>query len=263
MAMVEDAPVSASKFDDRIKRWQAGLDFTKSMLLVLLVLAFLVYPSALWFVLERAGLRVTEFEIFGAKLTRTQEAAVDLDAALKQAVFDNQSLQEKLASTQTSLAEASKCLSDVDSLRNCSRNPELVKQLKLDEATVTQTRQLATNSAAAANLTLRNNESVLQESLAKVATRRSSWGIVFGGDVSQREAEAEIAKAKDAPNLAIYRKQRSFRSVAVFDNRNDAEDWLPRLKRINAGAYIVVLDRWCPNPTRQRADRYTLVECQG
>lgn len=263
MPMVDDAPVPASTFEDRIKRWQAGLDFTKSMLLVVLVLAFLVYPSALWFVLERAGLRVTEFEFFGAKLTKTQEAAVDLEAALKQAVLDNQSLQEKLASTQTSLAEASKCLSDVDSLRNCSRNPELVKQLKVDEAAVAQTRQLATSYAAAANVTLRNNESVLQESLAKVAARRSAWGIIFAGDVSPREAEAEIAKAKDAPNLAIYHRQRSYRSVAVFDSRSDALDWLPRLQRINPGAYIVVLDRWCSNPQRQRAERYTLVECGG
>jgi hypothetical protein len=164
---------------------------------------------------------------------------------------------------QSSLAEASKCLSDVDSLKNCTRNPELIKQLKVDEAAVAQSRQLATGYAAAANVTLRNNASVLQESLAKIAPRPSAWGIIFGGDVSRRAAEDEIAKAKGAPNLAIYLKERSYRSVAVFDNRSDAEDWLPRLKKINAGAYIVVLDRWCRSPERQRSDRSTLVECQS
>ena len=53
MPMVEDAP--APTFEDRIKRWQASLDFTKSILLFLLVLAFVVYPRALWFVFERAA----------------------------------------------------------------------------------------------------------------------------------------------------------------------------------------------------------------
>jgi hypothetical protein len=261
MPMVEDAP-TAPTFEDRVKRWQAGLDFTKSILLFLLVLAFVLYPRALWFVFERAGLNVTEFEFFGAKLTRTQEAAVDLDAALKQAVLDNQSLQGQLASTQSSLAEASKCLADVDSLRNCVRNPELVKQLKVDEAAVAQSRQAATNYAAAANVALRNNATVIQESLAKVAERPTSWGIVFGGDVSRRDAEDELAKAKDVPSLAIYLKQRSYRSVAVFDSRSAAEEWLPRLKRINQGAYVVVLDRWCQKPQdRDRNNRYALIEC--
>ena len=260
MPMVEDAP--APTFEDRIKRWQASLDFTKSILLFLLVLAFVVYPKALWFVFERAGLNVTEFEIFGAKLTRTQEAAVDLETALKQAVLDNQSLQEKLASTQSSLSEASRCLSDVESLRNCTRNPELIKQLKVDEAAVAQSRQMATSSAAAATATLRSNAAVLQESLAKVSSRPSSWGIIFGGDVSRRAAEAEVAKARDAPTLAIYLKERSYRSVAVFDTRSAAEDWLPRLKKINPGAYVVVLGRWCQNPEqRDRNERYTLIEC--
>jgi hypothetical protein len=80
MPTVEDAPPPA--FEDRIKRWQAGLDFTKSILIVAVVLAFIVYPNALWFVFERAGLSLNEVEFFGAKLTKTQEAAVDLEAAL-------------------------------------------------------------------------------------------------------------------------------------------------------------------------------------
>jgi hypothetical protein len=260
--MAQDTPPSA--FDDRMKRWQVGLDFTKSILIVALVLAFVVYPNALWFVFERAGLSLNEVEFFGAKLTRTQQAAVDLETALKQAVLDNQSLQEKLASTQSSLAEASKCLTDVASLASCTKNPELIKQLKLDEATVSQSRQLATSAAAAANGTLRNNAAVVQESLARVASRPRAWGIIFGGDVSVKDAENEIAKAKDAPDLAIYLKQRSYRSVAVFDSRGDADDWLPRFKKINAGAYIVVLDRWCQQPEeRERKPRYALIECQG
>jgi hypothetical protein len=150
----------------------------------------------------------------------------------------------------------------VDSLRNCTRNPELVKQLKTDEAAVAQSRQLATSSAAAANVTLRNNAAVLQESLTRVASRPSSWGIIFGGDVSRRDAQDEIARAKGAPDLAIYRKQGSYRSVAVFDTRAAADDWLPRLKTINPGAYVVGLDRWCQNPEeRDRNEQYTFIEC--
>jgi hypothetical protein len=260
MAMVDDVPVAT--FEDRLKRWQAGLDFTKSMLIVALVLAFVVYPNALWYVFERAGLSLNEVEFFGAKLTKTQQAAVDLEAALNQALLDNQSLQQKLASTESSLAEASRCLSDVDNLRNCTRNPELVKQLKMDEAAVAQSRQLATNSAAAANATLRNNAAILQESSAQVVSRPSFWGIIFGGDVSRRDAQDEIARAKGAPDLAIYRKQGSYRSVAVFDSRSAADDWLPRLKKINPGAYVVVLDRWCQNPEeRDRNEQYTFIEC--
>jgi hypothetical protein len=268
MASVEDAPVST--FEDRIKRWQAGLDFTKSILIFLLVLffvlSFFLYPKALWSTLERAGLRVTSLELFGATLTKTQEAAVDLDAALKEALFNNQMLQKELESTQASLAKATDCLSDVDTLRNCTRNTELVERLKLDQAAVAQSRQLATSSAAAASGALRSNAAVLQDSYASVAAAgagQAGWGIVFGGDVSVREAEAEIAKAKDVEDLAIYHRQRSYRSVAVFDTRAEAERWLPRLRGINSGAYVVVLDRWCQSPQRERRDRYTLVECGG
>ena len=50
--------------------------------------------------------------------------------------------------------------------------------------------------------------------------------------------------------------------MAVFDSRSAAEDWLPRLKKINQGAYVVVLDRWCQNPEeRDRNNRYALIEC--
>jgi hypothetical protein len=86
MPMVEEVP--APTFEDRIKRWQAGLDFTKSMLIVALVLAFVIYPNALWYVFERAGLSLNEVEFFGAKLTKTQQAAVELEAALQQALLD-------------------------------------------------------------------------------------------------------------------------------------------------------------------------------
>jgi hypothetical protein len=213
-------------------------------------------------VFERAGLSLNEVEFFGAKLTKTQQAAVELEAALQQALLDNQSLQAKLESTESSLAEASRCLSDVDNLRNCTRNPELVKQLKTDEAAVAQSRQLAASSAAAASVTLRSNAAILQESRARVAPGPSSWGIVFGGDASRRAAQDEIAKAKGAADLAIYRKQGSYRSVAVFDSRAAADDWLPRLKKINPGAYVVVLDRWCQNPEeRDRNEQYTFIEC--
>ena len=106
-------------------------------------------------------------------------------------------------STGSSLAAAISCLADVDSLRNCTQNPELIKQLKLDEAAVAQSRQLATSSAAAANAALQNNAVVLEESLTKVAAGPVSWGVIFGGDVSRRAAENEIARVKDAPNLAI------------------------------------------------------------
>ena len=260
--MAEDAPPSV--FENRLRGWQASLDFTKTVLIVGLVLTFVLYPRALWLMLDRAGFSLNEVEFFGAKLTKTSQAAVDLDAALKQALLDNQSLQARLASTEASLSEVGKCLSDLESLKGCAKNPDLVKRLKLDEAAVSLTRQLATSSAAAANATLRSNAAVLQESYARVASRPTSWGIIFGGDVSRRNAEDEIAKAKDAPNLAIYLKQRSHRSVAVFESREAANEWLPRLKQINAEAYVVALDRWCQDPQeRDRTPRYVLIECQG
>jgi hypothetical protein len=260
--MAEDAPPSV--FENRLRGWQASLDFTKSVLIVGLVLTFVLYPRALWVMLDRAGFSLNEVEFFGAKLTKTSQTAVDLDAALKQALLDNQSLQAKLVSTEASLNEASKCLTDLESLKSCAKNPALIKQLKLDEAVLSQSRQFATSSAAAANATLRTNAAVLQESYARVSSRPTSWGIIFGGDASRRDAEDEIAKAKDAPNLAIYVKQRSHRSVAVFDSREAADEWLPRLKKINAGAYVVALNRWCQDPReRDRTPRYVLIECQG
>lgn len=77
-----------------------------------------------------------------------------------------------------------------------------------------------------------------------------TWAIVFGGDKSLSEAQFEINRAKKIGfNGTIFLRSGSYRSVMIFETRREAENTLEKFKELRQTAYIVNMEKWCPNIT--------------
>ena len=249
-----------------IKAWQERLDFVKSAILAGMLILFLVYPDAFWYVLQRAGLNLKELSVFGATLEKTSsEANVDLKNALNESKLANESLTKDLSSAKDALAQVNDCFSTADKLGACAKDKNLLasfEQMHKDAAQAEQASKRLTTSIAS---TLTVNAHVIEKAELTIAPQSSSWGIIFGGDSTQKAAEDEIKKARqlNVPSLAIYAKQGAYRSVALYGSLDAANLAISSLKTINPGAYVVELTRWCRNPQKQdNALGYTYAVCQ-
>jgi len=88
-----------------------------------------------------------------------------------------------------------------------------------------------------------------------------TFGVVFGGDRTLKEAKKEIsitAKRAGIDNAQIFLRSGSYRSVAVFTSRSEAEDALGKLKALRSSSYLVDMAKWCPNTSKSN----TFFECK-
>jgi hypothetical protein len=258
------AAKTASDGEGTLKAWQARLDFTKSLSIVVLVLAFVVYPNALWFVVERAGLSLDEVQFFGAKLKRASTAIAALDAGLKEARLANTVLTQQLSAANDALTKVDTCFSSPDALQQCAKDKRLVDQLQAQAVVANEASTIASNAVASTDSTLRANTAVINESVARVTSNATRWGVVFGGASSLEAAERLIGRAGQPPagGLAIFVKRTSFRPVVIFDDRGAATEWLSSAEKITPGAYVVAMDQWCvEQKERQRTPAYAVFDC--
>lgn len=81
----------------------------------------------------------------------------------------------------------------------------------------------------------------------------ATWAVVFGSDTTRDSAQYEVTQVQKRYQIAsqIYLRSGSYRSVAVAQNRNQAEDLLGQLKSYRGTSYIVDMSRWCPNTQQQ------------
>jgi hypothetical protein len=94
------------------------------------------------------------------------------------------------------------------------------------------------------------------------------WAVVFGGDTTRQAAEDEINKAikLQVPGLAIYHRENSYRSAAVFDSKEKATSMLAILKKLRPSAYVppVSVDSWCKNAQeKDNSKGYVFYECSS
>jgi len=80
-----------------------------------------------------------------------------------------------------------------------------------------------------------------------------TWAVVFGADKNLKEAQYEITQAgrKGYPTGQIFMRAGSFRSVIVVSSRAEVEELHGRLKSYRETAYIVNMEKWCPNTVSQ------------
>jgi hypothetical protein len=89
----------------------------------------------------------------------------------------------------------------------------------------------------------------------------STLALVFGADISLSAAQHEIARAKAAGigNATVFRRNGSFRSVVVVEERGAAQKTLEILRKLNSGSYLVDMSSWCP----VRVERQGYLECNA
>ncbi len=87
------------------------------------------------------------------------------------------------------------------------------------------------------------------------------WGVVFGGDETEKGALQEIktiAKNHRIKDTRIYLRRGSYRSVAEADSESQAQELLKIAKEHRGDSYTVKMSNWCPKAI-VRSD--ILVEC--
>lgn len=74
------------------------------------------------------------------------------------------------------------------------------------------------------------------------------WIVIFGADTTFDAAQHEVKRA-EVRNYSpmIVKRNGSFRSIAVFDDKADADKALAVVKQFRPDAYIVRKRTWCPN----------------
>lgn len=217
-----------------LTRWKEIVSVTRDTLLLLLAFLLLVFPTKLNSLMMRAGFE--EGSIVGFKW---KSKLADSDQALKEAqatITDLSAQNEKLSKA---LAEAKKEVTDTTQRRAIDTLQAENGQFKKVIAEVeSSTRSVIASSAAmveAANLS--GEEGV-------------RWAVVFGGDATLDAAKAEVgerAKLLGITNASIYLRDGRFRSVAEAHSREEAKGLLGKGRVRRRDAYIVNLERWCPD----------------
>lgn len=101
----------------------------------------------------------------------------------------------------------------------------------------------------------------MRESLTQV-TANTQWSAVIGGDGTIEAAQSRVQKAKELnyPEVIIYKKKNSYRTVIKFPSKQEADSKIGEIQaKLNKGAYVVNLDRWCLNPV----DKNGFYDCQN
>ena len=236
---------SAGGRDLQLNMWKDAVALLRDLLLLVIGVLLVIWPAQFNSVLVRAGFE--EGSVVGfkwrAKLEESDQALKDATAAITDLKQQNEKLTKALADAQAGIVDpAAK-----------ARLAELQQESqKLKEST--------DRVGAAARATIASNAPLVER--AQQAMGDTHWAVVYGGDTKLEDAKYEvttIAKKLELPNASIYLRQGSYRSVAPAGSREEAEQVLSRAKTRRKDAYIVNLNKWCPNASR-KGDYF---ECTG
>jgi hypothetical protein len=101
-------------------------------------------------------------------------------------------------------------------------------------------------SIASAKTALLAQDQAIQDA-SGVTEGGGSYGIVVSADKSEEQTEYEVKalRKRDLTNIGIYNRQNFLRTVARFENKENADQQLPRLQQYRKSAYVINLDKWC------------------
>lgn len=206
----------------------------RDLLLFIIALLLLFFPGVFNNILIRAGFE--EGEIVGLKWKKSY---AQNDQALKEARVVINDLRDQLTITNKSL----------DSLKAQMTDPKLLSTVENLQARNNEIGSTSGKRLASVSKVIEMSAPLVENAQRSVAPE-SDWGVVYAGDANLQGAAYEvttIAKKFNLPGAAIYFRQGSYRSVAVTDSRQEAEEILTRAKKRRGDAYIVSMSGWCPN----------------
>ena len=249
---------------DTVELWRSIFDLLKNLALVFIVVSLFVFPQ----IVHRAltGIGVAEFDLWGFKgKTALAKVAVDLQ--------ESQVVQSELAQKLKASDEQLKILvAENDELRRRqpSRGPEGRlspyggSPSSADEgvrAILTQNGEALRRAAdfqAQADKALSQNSAAIFSAKELTARGDSRWIVIFGSDVTEEAALAEVkrATAQGFDNAYICLKRGRYRSVVEFSSLDAANAALPQIRSLSdtaRDAYVVNLGVWCPRLEKRDA----------
>ncbi len=143
-------------------------------------------------------------------------------------------------------------------------------KLRMDASEQEQASQLV---AAGNALIEENQKGIIEANIATLSAQKviiansqliptnSQWIILVGSDTTLESAEHEVTQAtkKGLANVKLFKKRGVFRTALVYPNRQEAADALADAKAgTRSDAYMVSLEKWCPNQSDATSD---VVDC--
>ncbi|MCB0713543.1 MAG: hypothetical protein KDD67_14545 [Ignavibacteriae bacterium] len=225
---------------EKVKNWTAAL---REAVIALLFLFLLLFPSCVTQRLADAGFTKGDF----AGL-HWEKQLLEMTEQTGEAQQHVQQVEESIDSIRQSLV----------TIGNDAQSPEVKAQV--DQLTIQLDSSLQSVRSVDRDLkaSLRTQENLLQTApVNSFSSKSSHWGIVISADRDVNAAEHEVERAKKASDkeISVYQKDQLFLTVVEFSSREEALTDLPSIKaRIQDGAYLVDMERWCPKPEEGERD---------
>lgn len=252
---------------ETVELWRSIFELLKNLALVFIVVSLFAFPQ----IVHRAltGIGVAEFDLWGFKgKTALAKVAVDLqesqvvqselaqklkasDEQLRILVAENDELRRRQPSRGFDGKPGGGSLSPPDdSIRAIlAQNGEALKR--------------AADFQSQANKALSQNSALIFSAKELTAGGDSRWIVIFGSDVTEEAARAEVtrAAAQGFDSAYICLKRGRYRSVVEFNSLEAAKSALPQIRSLSdtaRDAYVVNLGVWCPRLEKRDAG---FIEC--
>lgn len=227
-------------------RFNVFKDIGLLILFLTLLITALVNPDALKTFLRNIGLKEVQTPVGTLEIAESTEKNYQ---DLKDAKFVINDLVKQLDETGKKLANQGQDDNKITKEQikdQLEKNSEVVEAAKQIDKTIKNT--IDTNAALIEQSQEKLEEA--QEKLSTVTGFENKWGIVIGADISEDAAMDEVrdAEGKGLDNVQLYFRKNYYRTVAIFNSREEANRQLNKAQKVNSGAYIVNLPVWCTNP---------------
>jgi hypothetical protein len=215
-----------------------------SILLIMLLLLFL--PTKINDLLVKAGFEEGSFVGIKWKAGLAQS-----DLSLKEAQATITSLRTQLDSLTAVLQQAQESIND----------PALTKKI----TQINKDTRALTNSSLQMQTSVQrtiSSNATMVKSAQQVVNGGTGWGVVFSADVTLEAAKYEIDRRAPRAGISgaeIFYRQRSYRSVKILNDRDQAEALLRTAKALYPDAYIVPMNTWCSDAEEKEGYRL----CKG
>jgi hypothetical protein len=243
-------PEEKSKFKSRIEATKSFVGLIRESAIIFVVLFLVFLPSQFNVIMQKAGFSKLDlgFASWENELMASTNKMKDANQFIAQ-------YQNDLEEIKTSV----KKLED---------NPSLDQESREEINKINQKVELSVDASQQIRQDLENNITKQMQILDKIRPEGEReggrWIIVSGADKKLEEArfEQERLLGKGYEDVRILLRERWYRTVIVFPNRESAENELPGLKRtFRESAFMVNADEWCPDP--QPTDERGVFNCGG
>lgn len=238
----EQSANTKEKWSGRLANTRLGFDLIRQVLIVLVVVLFLRWPTVLKS--SFAALGIESANIAGWQFNFARKSSENTGDAI-----------QRLGEASKTLASAQE---QAESLAKRADMPLGIKDaLKKLTKTLEQSSDTTKNAEQNLNASLSVQTSIIQNVPPQEVAESGPWGIVISADKSDPDAKDEVAKARrnGFEKVRIYDRQDWLRTVVEFSNFTEAQAALPQLKSIpnHGSAYLVNMAKWCAT-SKDRGD---------